>query len=119
MSNIHNLFPPDNEFDEACDWLAKIDRGLSEEEEQALEDWLAADNAHADQLKLMAELWDQMDSLSRLSALFPAPDARSVLPRRAIAAIAATLLLAIAPMAWLAVNGYRPMAYSHACRSAA
>ena len=75
-------------------WLAKIDRGLSESEEAAFRAWLAQDKDNADRLLKLAALWDRMDSLSRLSALFPvqrtSPDRQHHV---AAAAIAASILV--------------------------
>lgn len=60
-------------LDEASNWIARMDRGLTAEEEQVLKDWLQADESHRQMLFKMARLWDNMAALERLKALFPEP----------------------------------------------
>jgi transmembrane sensor len=57
--------------DEASDWLAKLDRGLSAAEEQELKTWLSQQPENRRALLKLASLWDKMDSLSLLTELFP------------------------------------------------
>lgn len=73
MSNIHKLSDPDEAAASACVWLARIDRGLSKDEDRELKDWLSQDHRHAAALLRTASLWDKMDTLSRLADLFPEP----------------------------------------------
>ncbi|AWB65844.1 hypothetical protein C2869_05040 [Saccharobesus litoralis] len=74
MSNVVQ-FPDkhsqDQVMSQACDWISKLDRGLTEIEEQALKNWLAEQPQHLPCLLNVAEMWDKMDDLQRLSDLFP------------------------------------------------
>lgn len=60
-------------LDVASDWLAKFDRGLSEQEELQLKQWLSESTAHQDMFLKMARLWDNLGALERLKVLFPEP----------------------------------------------
>ncbi|MFL0801043.1 MAG: FecR domain-containing protein [Agarilytica sp.] len=73
MSNIYALPSQEAMYDQASEWIAKLDRGLSSSEEEALVSWLELHDKHRDILFEMASVWDSMDSLSRLSSLFPPP----------------------------------------------
>lgn len=73
MSKIYKLAPADEINDQACAWIARLDRGLSADEQQALRKWVNASSSHANALYRAAELWDKMDDLSRLADLFEAP----------------------------------------------
>ena len=76
MSNIHKLnFIDDEEkrLGDASDWLAKIDRNITEQEKSALQTWLSLSAKNTKVLLDVAHLWDKMDDLSRLSDLFPQP----------------------------------------------
>lgn len=95
MTNIHQLPSRDECYDEASLWIEKLDEGLSTEETDALREWMAADSQNRNVLFEMAELWDKMDSLGRLSALFPDPATRrrGLTSLHVLAPIAATVLL--------------------------
>jgi transmembrane sensor len=77
MSNIHHIHKPniidedEKRLDEASDWLAKIDRNITEQEKSALQAWLSLDPKNTEVFLEIAHLWDKMDDLSRLSDLFP------------------------------------------------
>jgi len=77
MSNIHHIHKQniiddeEKRVDEASDWLAKIDRELTELEKSALQTWLSLSTRNTEVLLEVAHLWDKMDDLSRLSDLFP------------------------------------------------
>ena len=81
MSNIHQIHLQSKHqqtmldaqrLEQACEWIARIDRELQEEEQVALQQWLAASPLNQQELFEVAKLWDKMDALSRLSALFGA-----------------------------------------------
>ena len=80
----------------ACsEWLARLERGLSTDEEREFHAWLTARSQHASEFFAMAALWDRMDALTRLADLFPEPVRR---PRRNLSAplaMAAALLLTV------------------------
>ena len=58
---------------EASDWIAKLDRGLSDSQAEELRHWMQADSENEAELLEMARMWDKMDVLAHLSELFPAP----------------------------------------------
>ena len=61
----------DQLFVEASDWMAKMDKGLSDEDAAALSTWMSTDPRNKKQLLAMAQMWDKMDALARLSEVFP------------------------------------------------
>ncbi|MDX2367355.1 MAG: FecR domain-containing protein [Colwellia sp.] len=77
MSNIHHIHKhniiddEEKRLDDASDWIAKIDRDLTEQEKSALRTWLLLTPKNTEVLLEVAHLWDKMDDLSRLSDLFP------------------------------------------------
>ena len=75
MSNVHSIEKRRTLQDQraivASEWAAKIDRGLSDDEAEALAAWVRADPENEAELLKMARLWDRMDSLARLSDMFP------------------------------------------------
>ena len=95
MTNVIHLPPTDHCHDEASRWIAKLDKGLSEEDWAALERWMAADPENQAVLLSMARLWDNMDALSRLSDLFPDPTHRAKGSWRATAIAASVVCLLI------------------------
>lgn len=71
MTNVYRLPEREAPTREACEWLARLDRGLHAQEEQDLRDWLRGDSRRAAALIEAARVWDRMDALSRLTDLFP------------------------------------------------
>jgi transmembrane sensor len=100
VSNIYQLPTPGRCHDEASEWLAKLDRGLSADEEHALNLWVRQSAEHRAALLKLASLWDRMDSLSLLSELFPRPARQPKTLRRYYPAIAASALFAVIVVAW-------------------
>ncbi len=96
MNNVYKLNSHADILGEACDWLARLERGLDQEEESALYDWLAISPLHRETLIETATLWDKMDSLSRLAGLFPKTMPRKNERTRVVLAIAASVLLTMA-----------------------
>jgi transmembrane sensor len=84
-------------LEDACDWIAKLDRNLNTEEESKLQTWLAKNPKNVKTLLETAKLWDKMDNLSRLSELFPQTPAVVATKKQHkwAAAIAASILLAL------------------------
>lgn len=95
MSNIYQLPTQGRCDDEASEWLARLDRGLSADEERALRSWLSQSDEHRAALLRLASLWDRMGSLSLLSELFPRPIRQQKSLRRYYPAVAASALFAI------------------------
>jgi len=70
MSNVLNFPNQERRFDEASLWIARIDRGLTDDEQQQLASWLNEDSGNVQILLELAALWDKMDRLSLLSEVF-------------------------------------------------
>ncbi len=65
-------FPNQGEIEErAASWIAIIDRGISSEEQKALEAWLEASPLHGDTLVKCASMWDLLDVLQPIAKLMP------------------------------------------------
>lgn len=94
MSNVHRLHEPDQTA-QACEWLARLERGMTGDERRQLTHWLSLDKGHHRALMDAASLWDKMDSLSRLADLFPKPIPRQTNTFAWTLALAAAALLAI------------------------
>src|SRR5690625_3307764 len=103
MNNVYEFPPMERRYDEASEWIARLDRQLTSEETRALQAWMAADPENEALLMEMARLWDKMDALGRLSGLFqpPVPRPRST-PLLAFASLA--VLLVTVAVLWLAWN---------------
>lgn len=71
MSKVVQLESHDDINLQACEWVAKLDRTLSQEESEALQRWMASSERHRQQLFALAAMWDRMDSLSCLADIFP------------------------------------------------
>lgn len=55
----------------AAEWLAALDRGLDEQEEQALHTWLEQRHEHAEALVKYASMWDLFDVLNPIADILP------------------------------------------------
>lgn len=95
MSNIIEFPNREAIYDQASLWIARMDRELTNAEQQELAQWLAASEQHRTILLEMAALWDKMDSLARLADLFQAPAKPARQPRFYGAIAASVALLAI------------------------
>lgn len=102
MSNIIDFPNREHIYDQASQWIARMDRELSAQERQELTHWLNASEQHRAVLFEMAELWDKMDSLARLADLFNAPQQASSRARKPhfYGAIAASLVLVALVFGW-------------------
>ncbi len=100
MSNVYELPNNDDVYEQASQWIAKLDRALTAAEEQQLKQWLATPG-HQEVLFEMARVWDSMDSLSRLSSLFPLPTRAPVAkPAKYAVAAAASVLVVLLSGLW-------------------
>lgn len=75
-NNIYQFQTEEQIYEEASLWAARLDRGLSDAETNALHRWLKQNPKHRVCLLEMADLSDRMDSLSVLSELFDPPVAQ-------------------------------------------
>ena len=71
MSNVYRFGPDEDRSVQASAWIARMDKGLSAADTEALLAWLLADRRNESELLSMAEMWDKMDALSQLSEVFP------------------------------------------------
>ncbi|GGO70625.1 FecR family protein [Bowmanella pacifica] len=80
MSKVIQYHKPDDVLEQASQWLAKLDRGLSRTEQQAFVDFMQHPQARIT-LEELAQLWDKMDVLAKLAELMP-PTAAAARSRR-------------------------------------
>lgn len=110
MNNVYPLTTARQRHEEASLWVARLDRGLSTGESAELQRWMAAHPDNEALLLEMTQLWDKMDTLSELAALFPPPAKRpSRAPLWAATAVASLLLTALT--LWFFVSGQAPYPY--------
>lgn len=83
----------DDILQEACDWIAKLDRELSVKEEQELGQWLALSAQHTECFLEAASMMDKLDELSRLESLFPEQTTEKRTSAMWITAVAASFVL--------------------------
>lgn len=102
MSNIHHIHEQnivneaEQRLDDASDWIAKIDRELTQQEKISLQTWLSLSVKNTEVLLEVAHLWDKMDDISRLSDLFPQTPPTSAKKYSAwLGAMAASAIFAI------------------------
>lgn len=95
MSNVVELRDPDRVSAEACEWLARIERGLTQQERAELQEWFSADRRHAPELIEIAGYWDKMGSLSQLAELFPRAASEPRHGRSRLWAVAACALIGL------------------------
>lgn len=104
MSNIHQLHEhakikqqqmdeQEQLIEQASDWVAKLDRTLTQQEQSQLKKWLAQSPSHLNALLEVAKLWDKMEDLTRLSDLFPKSGVRKTQSKPWSAFIAASLFI--------------------------
>jgi len=98
MTNVYSLNNDDAMFEQASQWIAKMDRGLSEQESEEFSGWLAASAQHQQLINEMAGMWDKMDALENLATLFPETDKEQSSVKKVVkwpVALAASALLAL------------------------
>jgi transmembrane sensor len=123
MSNIHQINQKTNQqqsddqieetrLNEASDWIAKLDRNLTKSEKKQLAHWLSVDVSNIEVLFEVAQMWDKMDDLSRLSDIFPQTDVKQKQTRNTIAAIAASFVVALTLMLYQSGSYLSPFGHS-------
>jgi len=97
LGKVYNIKAKENRSIEASDWVAKLDRGLSIAETAELRRWMADDPQNKATLSRMTGMWDNMDSMARLSKLFPHEMLQADVPQTSYrwAAMAASVLVAV------------------------
>jgi len=113
MSNIHQINQQaekdDLILDQASDWVAKVDRGLSSQETSAFQHWLHISPEHMKVMLEAAQMWDKLDELNRLSDLFPKSMVKSTLYSHKYMAIAASIMLMVS--VWFLQTSQSPVIY--------
>ena len=95
MSNVVSMHGEDRRYDEAARWITRLDEELTGDQLRELQEWLTEDPENLLLLEDMASMWDKMQSLSRLSHLFPQKPSRRPSSRIAAFGLAASLLIGI------------------------
>lgn len=103
MNNIYEFPGRDQRYAEASVWIAKLDNDLSAADQAALQKWMAADQENQTVLLEMANLWDKMGVLSRLSDLFPEAATRPGRSPRFALATAASVLITVLAGVWAVI----------------
>lgn len=71
MSNIKPFVSKEIIHQQSCEWISKIDRGLSDDEKQELRTWSELSDTHQSCLFDVARLFDELTVMNELSDLFP------------------------------------------------
>lgn len=87
----------------ATTWIAKIDRGLSAEEQRALAQWLEESPHHGEALVQCASMWDMLDILQPIAKLMPMQDFEIEADATAVSQFNSRRLLGVALAASVAV----------------
>jgi transmembrane sensor len=120
MSNLLAFPDPRKAREDASLWLARLDRGLSDEERSGLRGWLKEPPNHKAFLE-MGKLWRGLDVIAVLSELFPvSPEMLNPRPRRSFPSVALTAVAAvcIAAIGTLFLSGTPPWSLFDATRVA-
>ncbi len=99
MSNIHHIHQQSEQddliLDQASEWIAKIDRGLSSQETENFQRWIHKSSENMKVMLEVAQMWDKLDELNRLSDVFPKSEVKSKASSHKFMAIAASLILLV------------------------
>ena len=101
MKPLYEFPAVDEVYEEASIWIARMDKGLTADDEDALRKWLSQSNDNRAVFLEMTKLWDRMDTLSRLSDIFPHAPAQERQPLRLPLGLAASLVVAVVVYGWV------------------
>ncbi|GAC17368.1 FecR family protein [Paraglaciecola arctica] len=106
MNNIRAFSNKQDIQQQACEWISRFDRGLSETEELAFAEWVNISKTHRQCLFEFAQTWDELSVLNELNTLFPLRDSHhrqtNTFSKRTNMNIAASLaFVLISCFAWL------------------
>lgn len=114
MSNVIRLRNRHKTLEEIRDesgvHLARLERGATEAERKAIEEWLREDPRHGEVFLHMAKLWDEMSLLAGLGDVFPLEARerrRAGAGRMRWASLAACLVLVAGLVIWAVGDGPR------------
>jgi transmembrane sensor len=71
MNKVTQFYSKDDIQEQACLWVTRMDRGLSEQEQKDLSTWTQLSNHHHTSLFEVASHWDNLSILNELGDLFP------------------------------------------------
>ncbi|GBL04348.1 FecR family protein [Glaciecola sp. KUL10] len=94
MSNVHEINSKEKAIEQASLWVAKLDRELSEQETQQLQAWLDSSTVNKATFLEVVQVWDKLESLSKLGLLFETQAQTSFWQRNKILASAASVAFA-------------------------
>ncbi|REL28275.1 DUF4974 domain-containing protein [Thalassotalea euphylliae] len=80
-------------LDVACDWIAKIDRGLTSEETQTFQSWLYEKPSNMETMLDVAKFSEKLEELNRLAEIVPEDLVKKEKPYNWHSAIAASVLV--------------------------
>ncbi len=118
MTNLVAFPDPRKAREEASLWLARLDRGLSNDERSGVREWLKDPVNHKAFLE-MGKLWRGLDVISVLAELFPlSPEILNPKPRRSFLAVTLTAAAAvcIAAVGTTFLTGHAPWFFFDASR---
>jgi len=106
----------------ATEWVLRLDRGLTPEEQDAYSQWLAADPRHGAALAEARWSWDELDRLAGIQdSIHAVPDPDLLRPRRRVvlrrfwpAALGVTAVLVVAAVVWWPRAAPEPVAPARA-----
>ena len=106
MKPLYEFPAVDEVYEEASIWISRMDKGLTADDEDALRKWLSQSNDNRAVFLEMTKLWDRMDTLSRLSDIFPHAPAQERQPLRLPLGLAASLVVAVVGI-WVGTELYQ------------
>lgn len=119
MSKLVAFPDPRKAREEASLWLARLDRGLTDEERSSLRGWLEDPVNHKAFMEL-GKLWRGLDVVGVLAELFPlSPEMLNPKPRRSFSRVALTAAAAvcIAAIGLLMLTGDSPLSFFDGSRA--
>ncbi len=93
MSNVSQFHTREQIQEQACLWISRMDRGLSQTEKRELVIWCNQNTTHHSTLLEMASYWDDISVLNELSGLFPLEKIKKSTHRFAAIALAASVAI--------------------------
>lgn len=97
MSNVYQLnidnTNEDQVLDQASDWIAKLDKGLSKQQVISFQQWLHLCPENMETMLEVAQMWDKMDDVTRLADMFPLTKSKQKRRPVWLGAIAASIFI--------------------------
>jgi transmembrane sensor len=99
MNNVHHLnidnTNEDQVLEQACDWIAKLDKGLNKQQIVLFQQWLHLCPENMATMLEVAQMWDKMEDVTRLADMFPLTKSKQSKRPVWLGAIAASLFIVI------------------------